>query len=230
MKPKVVSFDIFQTLVDVNQRIPQIWQGILEEKYTKELGEKGAQVVVECYSKTIQTVLDSKGYFYTMDEVYMMCANKAVDILGYQVTPRKIVDHLLYQHSKAPFFEDSLCCIQTLKKKYKLVLCSDSNHRMVDELIPVIQPSATFISDDLHSYKASKDQKFFAQVISKLDISPNEMIHIGDSSHDIIGAHRAGIPSVWLNRKQHKWNGEYKPDVIVSSLHQLEDAIETLMV
>ncbi len=228
MKPKVISFDLFQTLVDVNQRIPQIWQGILEKEYKKELGEKGAQVIMKCYSDTIQTILDSTDYFFTMDEVYMMSANKAVEILGYQVTPRKIVDHLLYQHSKAPFFEDSIKCIHALKKRYKVVICSDSNHRMVDELIPAIQPSTTFISDDLHSYKASKDQKFFTHVLSTLGISPSEMVHIGDSSHDIIGAKRAGIPSVWLNRNQHEWNREYKPDMIISSLEKLEEVIEAL--
>jgi len=44
---KVISFDIFQTLVDVNERIPQIWKEILGDAYTKEAGQLGAGCIVK---------------------------------------------------------------------------------------------------------------------------------------------------------------------------------------
>lgn len=85
-----------------------------------------------------------------------------------------------------------------------------------------------FISDDLHSYKGSKDEQFFAQVLKLMDLSPKEIVHIGDSSHDIIGAKRAGIPCVWLNRENRVWSQEYNPDVTIHSLSELKEVITTM--
>ena len=40
MKYKVISFDMFQTLVDVNARKHDVWSNILKDDFTEEKGEK----------------------------------------------------------------------------------------------------------------------------------------------------------------------------------------------
>ncbi len=46
MNYRIISFDIFQTLVDVNERIPEIWRGILKDCYTDEKAMQGAKAIL----------------------------------------------------------------------------------------------------------------------------------------------------------------------------------------
>jgi HAD superfamily hydrolase (TIGR01549 family) len=112
--------------------------------------------------------------------------------------------------------------MKMLKGKYRIILSSDSNHKMVDSLIKKFVYDELFISDDLGSYKASADGRFFGQVISRLGVKPSEILHIGDSISDIGGAHRAKIKSCWINRDKSVWKYDIKPDYIIKSLLDID--------
>lgn len=220
MKIKMISFDIFQTLVDVNVRIPQIWQGILGKSYTREDGIRGAQIILEHYPNSLYKALASDR-FYTMREVYLDCAESALRQLRLPVEPETVVEHLLRQHSMAPIYEDVLECMKRLHTKYKIILSSDSNHTMVDGLLDQFIYDDIFISDDLRSYKGSTDGGFFRQVIERTGMNPEEILHIGDSRSDVLGANRAGAVSCWLNRDHHIWQHDIRPDYIIHGLMEL---------
>lgn len=225
MKYKVISFDIFQTLVDVNKRIPNIWRGILKDKYTDEKAQQGAKAILSELPAVYESAVQSE-QFRTMEEVYQECAEEAIKKLSFQVTSQNVAYHLMYQHSKAPFYYEVLDCIERLRNKYKIILSSDSNHLMVDDLISKMAYDKAFISDDLKSYKGDKNGKFFHCVLSLLDVAPNEIIHIGDSSADVLGAHKAGITSCWINRNDRKWSNAIKPDFTIRDFNELMDIIE----
>lgn len=220
MEIKVISFDIFQTLVDVNQRIPQIWQGILGEAYTREEGIRGARSVIEHYPDSLQKAITSD-HFYTMHEVYLDCARNALKQTNHPVTAETVVEHLLLQHSMAPLFEDVLECMERLHKKYRIILSSDSNHTMVDGLLKNFIYDDLFISDDLRSYKESLNGSFFRQVVENIGVLPGEILHIGDSRSDVLGANRIGASSCWLNREHRTWRHEIRPDYEIHDLSEL---------
>lgn len=220
MEIKVISFDLFQTLVDVNARIKQIWKGILGLSYTNDKAIAGAQAVLEQLKPVFDQAMSSNK-FWSMERVYLECAKRVIESQKLDTTPHTIVNHLLYQHSQAPVYPDVMPCIEKLQQKYQLVISSDSNHMMVDDLLPKLKIPTCFISEDLKSYKASKDGLFFQSVIKTLKVSPDQILHIGDSATDIIGANAAGIHSCWLNRNQQKWMYEFKPEYTISSLSEL---------
>ena len=220
MEIKVISFDIFQTLVDVNKRIPHIWQGILGEAYTGEDGMRGARGILEHYPSSLQKAITAER-FYTMHEVYLDCANQVLMKTNLPVKAETVVEHLLYQHSMAPLYEDVAECMEQIHKKYRIILSSDSNHTMVDELLKNFIYDDLFISDDLKSYKESKDGGFFRQVVERLGVKAGEILHVGDSRSDVLGAYRIGVVSCWLNREQHFWKHEIKPDYEVHALSEL---------
>ncbi len=217
---KVVSFDIFQTLVDVNNRIPQIWAGILGEDYTEEKANFGAKAILEAYPNAFTKTISSDT-FNTLREIYMDCAESVIKKTGYDVAPEDIVESLLYQHSQAPLYDDVIRCMQSLRKHYRIVLSSDADRVMIDELVKALKYDQSFISEDLNSYKGNPDGKFFTQVIEQLGVQPNEIIHIGDGIGDVLGAHRAGIVSCWLNRDSIEWNHIIQPDYTINSLFEL---------
>ncbi len=83
-----------------------------------------------------------------------------------------------------------------------------------------------FISDALGAQKP--DLRFFEAVEKKLpEISPNEMLIIGDSlTSDIKGGVNAGIDTVWLNRHQKENNG--MPTYEITELDQLKNILEKI--
>lgn len=224
MNYKIISFDIFQTLVDVNQRIPEIWRGILKENYTESKAAQGAQAILGALPAVYESAVQSE-QFKTMEEVYIDCAGKAVNNLNFKASPEEVAYNLMLQHSKAPFYHEALNCIRKIRHTYPIILSSDSNHLMVDGLIDKIEYDQAFISDDLKCYKGDKNGKFFRVVLNRLHLSPREILHIGDSSADVLGAHRAGIASCWLNRNNRKWNHAVQPDFIIRDLDGLETVL-----
>jgi HAD superfamily hydrolase (TIGR01509 family) len=59
---------------------------------------------------------------------------------------------------------------------------------------------------------AKPDARIFAQLLSAAGASAAETLHIGDDPlADVIGAARAGIPAVWLNRDSREWPGHLEP-------------------
>jgi 2-haloalkanoic acid dehalogenase type II len=225
MKIKVISFDIFQTLVDVNQRIPQIWKGILGENYTKEEGQRGVNAILENYPHSLHKALHADR-FYTMREVYLDCALTVLDKIKLSVSPEVIVDNLMMQHAKAPFYNDVKECLAKLQNRYRIILSSDSNHTMVNDLLKQLTYEELFISDELSSYKGSPDGSFFWQVIRRIGVKPDEILHIGDSGSDIIGAKCAGVISCWINRDKSVWTNEIRPDYTIESLSELTKVLQ----
>lgn len=217
---KVISFDMFQTLVNLNARVSEIWQGILEEEYSEEKCEIGAEAIFTNLPPAYRKAINP---FMTMEEVFMECAASVVKQTGYDVTPYKVAYNLMYQHGQAPFYEESLDVIKKLKEKYSVIISSDASPSMVEPLLAQINADKAFISDDIRCYKGETSGKFFKIVLSELNIKPDEMLHVGDSFADIVGAKNAGIDACWINRDNRVWNHTLQPDYIIHNLNEILD-------
>jgi putative hydrolase of the HAD superfamily len=61
---------------------------------------------------------------------------------------------------------------------------------------------------------AKPDARIFARLLNIAGASAAETLHIGDDPlADVIGAARAGIPAVWLNRDSRAWPAHLEPPV-----------------
>lgn len=221
---EVISFDIFQTLVDVNKRIPDIWRPILKEDYTDEKAAVGAAAMLTEYPSVYSVAIQSEK-FQSMQEVFLLCAERAMRRIDFHVPIEDVVYHLLDQHSKAPFYSEVTECIKKLHQKYKIVLCSDSNHFMVDRLLDKIEYDECFISDDLKSYKGNGNNGFFNDVVARLNVEPQKILHVGDSTCDVTGANNVGMKSCWLNRENRKWHCDIEPDYVITDFTGLFDIL-----
>ncbi len=74
------------------------------------------------------------------------------------------------------------------------------------------------------------DPRLFEIAIKRAGCTKRQLLHIGDSfQNDIIGAKRAGVKSVWLNR-QDKDNGTgQQPDFEISSLRELAEILKNFV-
>lgn len=69
------------------------------------------------------------------------------------------------------------------------------------------------------------DPRIFAHACERLGLAAEQILHVGDDPElDVLGAHRAGLRSAWLNRDRRPWpfpDGP-QPDLIVHDLTSLD--------
>lgn len=79
-----------------------------------------------------------------------------------------------------------------------------------------LKPAGVFTSEDARSYKPRAE--IFEMALKKVNLQPDEVVHIGDSlSSDIKGANALGINTVWINR-----GGKVVPEGVVAVKNLLE--------
>ena len=74
---------------------------------------------------------------------------------------------------------------------------------------------------------AKPDPIIFQAAARALDVAPGEVAHVGDDPElDVLGAQRAGMLAVWLNRGAAPWPfADRRPDLTITGLDQLPAAL-----
>lgn len=73
------------------------------------------------------------------------------------------------------------------------------------------------------------DCRIFKLALDALAASPSETVMVGDSlTRDILGAQRAGLRGIWLNRSENDTTSQVTADVQITSLSQMVQLLPTL--
>ncbi|RCX21431.1 putative hydrolase of the HAD superfamily [Fontibacillus phaseoli] len=217
---EVVSLDLFQTLVNIDTRRSHIWQPILLNTYTDQLADEYAGLLLEGFfkhkeqfSKHEAFTLTAKVYEHSFADVF------SAKEISYDCV--KANRHLFRQHALSEFYEDTEAFLSRITKKYEVCIVSDAD----DAMVPPFYKDygiRLLTSEQYSSYKNDEQNVMFKQLINYYQVAPGRIIHIGDSSSDVLGAKREGITACWLNRNKITWSHEVRPDLIVESLEELD--------
>ena len=71
---------------------------------------------------------------------------------------------------------------------------------MVRGLLDRLPVRWAFVSEALGCYKADRDRRFFSELLRTTGCAPEEVLHVGDGSPDILGASASGIDTCLLAR------------------------------
>jgi putative hydrolase of the HAD superfamily len=136
------------------------------------------------------------------------------------------------ERRKAPFvYEESFKTLDALKEDYQLLLLTNGSPDLqktklaiTQELIPYFDK--VVISGDFG--RGKPDPTIFAHALSLMSLKKDEVIMVGDNlMTDILGANRAGIKSVWINR-HNKERNEVIPTFEIQHLEELYPILEEL--
>lgn len=132
------------------------------------------------------------------------------------------LSNLMFAHwVKPPIFEDTKEFFERSPIPIYIVSNIDTSDIMDAISFHNLSPAGVFTSEDAKAYKPRAE--LFNLALNSCGLSPNEVIHIGDSiSSDVKGASALNIKPLWLNRF-----GKDVPEGI-ESIDTLLDAIKVI--
>lgn len=103
-------------------------------------------------------------------------------------------------------YEDSLEVLEQLTGRFDLLLLTNGSPSLQQiklDITPEIAPYFDHILVSGAFGRGKPDPSIFEHALAKVGYAPEDVLMVGDNPMtDILGAERAGIPSVWLNREQ----------------------------
>ncbi|MFJ7726958.1 HAD family hydrolase [Neobacillus sp. NPDC097160] len=136
------------------------------------------------------------------------------------------------ERRKVPFvYEETFKTLDALKEQYQLLLLTNGSPDLQKtklEITPELVPyfDQIVISGDFG--KGKPDPSIFEHALSLISLKKEEVIMVGDNlMTDILGANRAGITTVWINR-HNKERNEVIPTYEINHLEELFPILEKL--
>jgi FMN phosphatase YigB (HAD superfamily) len=210
---KVVSVDMFRTLVDLGKVESAIWPSLLGAEYSPKLAEECSLHAGNSLFKYL-----SPGRFVTCKEVFAACFGELFAMKGIGVDSFVAARLWAAQHPLSPAFSDASGFLRAAGERYRLCLASDTDVDMLGPLVEMYAFDHIFTSEQLGCYKAYGDGEFFSAIVGHYGVKPEEILHVGDGVLEIVGAKRAGLVACWLNRNGLNWSNSVSPDFEVPSL------------
>ena len=138
---------------------------------------------------------------------------------------------LLERRARHTLFSDVEDSLTNLRDIYQLALVTNGAPGLQREKIQGANLARCFdtilISGEVGVGKP--DCRIFRMALDALSASPSETVMVGDSlTRDILGAQRAGLKGIWLNRLESDAANQVTPDVQITSLSQLHKRLLTL--
>jgi len=121
-------------------------------------------------------------------------------------------------------FDDVAPALDKLAQHYRLIALTNGNSDMQKT---GIQPWFEFALSAADAGEKKSKPAIYAMAMARAGVSASQCVHIGnDPEQDVLGAQRAGIYSIWLNRTDIVWTQtDYWPDAQIGSLYELPDLL-----
>lgn len=217
---KAIFIDFYGTVVYEDGEVIEI---VTKEIYDTGIGSNTSEIDVYWWKEFQNAFIHSYGEnFQTQRVLEYQSLEKTIKHFQSTADAKELSDRMFDYWMKPPIFEES----KTFFKNCPVPIYIVSNIDRSDILKAIefhgLKQTGVFTSEDAKSYKPRKE--LFELALKETGLSPNEVIHIGDSlSSDVKGANAVGIEAIWINR-----SGRDVPEgvVAVNNLIEVLDIID----
>jgi haloacid dehalogenase superfamily, subfamily IA, variant 1 with third motif having Dx(3-4)D or Dx(3-4)E len=219
---KTIIFDCYGTLISTGDGSIQATSEILK---LNNCNIK-AEVFYRHWKRRFIDICRSKP-FMTEAEAFNISLKDLYQHYSIQGKPKSDVKIMLNTLGNRRAYPDVLGTLSKLKDRYKLVIGSNSDHDPLTKDLTNnhIKVHKVYSSEQLRVYKP--DAEFFQKILDDLNVTPEEVIYVGDSLiDDIYGSSIIGIQSIWLNRKHEQLRDDI-PEPLYE-INNLEEITELL--
>jgi len=225
---RAVTFDFGGTLATGKLDVETYREGLLNYLHSLGYGISGASLR-EAISGMLSKLerVQAKNLELKFEEVYAGVLSKL------DIPPREeFVDHIYQLYSEnfhSEIVPGAERVLEVLHTKYKLAVVSNATSNLCRRILKENGLDKFFqvivISRDLGIRKP--DPRIFRYTLEKLQVKPDEAVHMGDSvEEDIIGAKRTGMRAIWIKDEDEENSGE--ADRVIHAITELPRTIESL--
>jgi HAD superfamily hydrolase (TIGR02253 family) len=229
---KCVCFDLDDTLCDY-EKSAKISRDIMMNYAISRCKGLDLNTFQEAYLESFQDMIN----FYGGQAIFLIKSGLETRLEHFSRTlyrlgfyDPKLVNQLVNIYGEErmktlKLFSDSIRVLTVLKRKHRLSLVTNGPsdiQRSEIELLNIEEYFDEIVVSGEVGY-AKPDPRIFKVLLTKLKITPSQMVYIGNSQkHDIIGAKKAGLKTVWINRKNERKLPETPiPDYEITTLSEL---------
>ncbi len=226
-KFKVLAFDCYGTLIDWESGILSALKPVLK-KHKIRIGNKQ---ILELYAELESKA--EKGRYIPYKNVLREVMRGISKNLGFEPSSSEL-NCLVDSLKNWKPFPDTVEALQKLKKRFKPVIISNIDDDLFAFSAKHLKVKFDYIitAKQVKSYKPSLNN--FKTAIKRIGVSSKEILHVAQSIyHDIIPAKKAGLATVWVNRRKGKKGfgatlpARSKPNLEVPDLKTLVSFIES---
>ena len=211
-----LSFDCYGTLID--------WEAGIARVLAAWASSHGVNVDSESLLASYgshETRAEREHPTLPYPEILAMSMRGLGDDLGARVTDED-VRALAVSVPDWPAFPDSRAALSSLAERYQLIILSNidrdsfraSNHRLG------VRFTSVLTAQDIGSYKPdARNFDALKAEADRLGVADGRLLHVAQSLfHDHVPAQRAGLPTVWINRRHDRpgWGATPAPPVPVT--------------
>jgi putative hydrolase of the HAD superfamily len=144
----------------------------------------------------------------------------------------KLAEEFPAQRRQKPFvYDESFKVLDELKDTYRLLLLTNGSPDLQNTKLDITPELVPYFEQIIISGafgRGKPDASIFEHALEKMNLTKDEAIMVGDNlMTDILGASRAGIRSVWINRHDKERN-EVIPTFEITHLEELYPILDKL--
>lgn len=146
---------------------------------------------------------------------------------------RELAEYFPQARKESPIvYDETFRVLDQLTGRFQLLLLTNGSPGLQQtklEITPEITPYFDHIVISGAFGKGKPDPSIFEFALSKFNFSPDEVLMVGDNlMTDIIGAEKAGIRSVWVNRENKAPHESIIPTYEIQHLEELLQILEQI--
>ncbi len=208
---RAIAFDLDNTLWDVEPVLERA-EARLYEWLRAESPRITAALSLEDMRRAREALARSEPH-HAHDFTYLRTAARAFEVF-------------LAARCEVDLFPDVRPALTRLARRYRLGTLSNGNA----DLDRIGLSDAFQVSLNARQIGAAKPaRRVFEHLSEALGVAPGELWYVGDDPGlDVAAARAAGLGTVWVNRRAHRWpEGEPPADLTVTNLTELAHALGT---
>ena len=217
---RLVSVDLFDTLVDLSTGRHALWQTFLGETSTPARVEQAWALTTQMLFTALDQI-NATSTYQSLHAVLQACYTEVFTRLQVPFDPEEAARGAARYHAQRPWFPEAVPWLEGMRRRYRLCMASDADEAMVGKHVRQYPFDRCFTSERLRVYKGDAQNRFFGAIVRHYALAPGQILHVGDSPAEIIAAQWLGLQTCWVNRRGHSWPHEHPPAYEVSSLDVL---------
>ena len=225
---KAVLFDAYGTLFDEGKEsVPRITEDIIRRFKLRMSLEEFFGDWKTNYLNIENEIFSNRRPFKTIKEINLESLALTLERFSINSSPSEFVNKLFYLWSFPKLFPEVKDILADLKESYALGILSNTDNVTLSSAVKYTGIEVDYIltSEDAKSYKPNTD--IFLRACDDLELNKYEIVYVGNSLNDIIGAKRAGLMMIYVNRKKQSLKKPfYLPDYEIESLQPVPKIIK----